>query len=157
MKLDARSLIGPLIATLVLAVVVQQTVDALHRAGHWSPPRRVGVAHAANDPYAMLDQAIGRAASAASSPVRDPFAYYSAPVAVTTHVSRPHVVKPPRIPDPVLTAIIWDSDPRALIRFNGRDYTVRSGGQFAEYRVSSISRERVVLDKIGRASCRERV
>ncbi len=149
MKLDARSLIGPLVAALVLILTVQQTRSALLRAGHWGPSRRTSGVHA-DDPYARLDQAIAAAGAALpGGPIRDPFAFGSAPVAATPHVARPKMVKPPRIPDPVLTAIIWDSDPRALIRFNGRDYTVRSGGQFAEYRVTNISRDRVVLDKAG--------
>lgn len=149
MKLDPRSLIGPLVAALVLILTVQQTRSALQRAGHWGPSRRTSGARADN-PYTRLDQAIAAAGAAATSgALRDPFAFGSVPVAATPHVTRPKVVKPPKIPDPVLTAIIWDNDPRALIRFNGQDYTVRSGGQFAEFRVTNISRERVVLDKGG--------
>ena len=148
MKLDARSLIGPLVAVLVLILTVQQTRSALQRAGHWSPIRRTSARP--DDPYARLDQAIASAGAAPTSgAIRDPFSFGSVPIAVTPHVTRPKVVKPRAIPDPVLTAIIWDNDPRALIRFNGQEYTVRSGGQFAEFRVTNISRERVVLDKNG--------
>jgi len=129
-KLDARVVLGPLLAAFVLVVTLQQTMDALHRAGHWSPGRRIMRART-DDPYERLDAAIARAASTTTSGVRDPFAYGT--VAVT----------------PVLTAIIWDNDPRALIHFNGRDYTVRSGGQFDEYRVVGITRDRVTLDKDG--------
>ena len=148
MKLVARVVLGPLLAAFVLVVTLQQTMDALHRAGHWSPGRRIMRART-DDPYERLDAAIARAASTTTSGVRDPFAYGTVAVTTVHHLFRPHEVKPPPLPPPVLTAIIWDNDPRALIHFNGRDYTVRSGGQFDEYRVVGITRDRVTLDKDG--------
>jgi hypothetical protein len=50
---------------------------------------------------------------------------------------------------PVLTSIVWDADPRATIRFNGRDYSVRQAALFDDYRVVSITRDQVVLDRLG--------
>jgi hypothetical protein len=149
MKLDARSLIAPLIAVLSLVLVTQRTVDALHRAGLWSGPGRSSVVRN-DDPYARLDQAIARsAAPPPASSTRDPFSYVYAQVAVSHHVPRSHepVVPPP--PPPLITAIIWDNDPRALIRLNGHEYTVRSGAQFADYRVIAITRDQVTLDQHG--------
>jgi hypothetical protein len=46
---------------------------------------------------------------------------------------------------PVLTAIVWDSDPRALIRWNEREWTVREGGLFDEFQVVRITRDHVTL------------
>jgi hypothetical protein len=46
---------------------------------------------------------------------------------------------------PLLTAIVWDNDPRALVRWNGREWTVREGGLFDEFQVVRISREQVTL------------
>jgi len=84
--------------------------------------------------------------------VRDPFAFGNVAVASVDHAVRVHVVKPPPPPpQPVLTAIIWDNDPRALIRLNGREYTIHSGGLFAEYRVASITRSQVTLEKDGQS------
>jgi hypothetical protein len=47
----------------------------------------------------------------------------------------------------VLTAIVFDADPRALVRWQGREYTVRPGGIFAEFEVESITRDQVVLKR----------
>lgn len=46
---------------------------------------------------------------------------------------------------PLLTAIVWDDDPRALVRWNGREWTIREGGLFDEFQVVHISREQVTL------------
>jgi hypothetical protein len=47
---------------------------------------------------------------------------------------------------PLLTAIVADADPRAVIRYEDRYYTVKSGDLFARFRVISISADQVVLD-----------
>jgi hypothetical protein len=150
MKLDARALIAPLIAILSLVLVTQRTMDALHRAGLWSGAGHSGVVRN-DDPYARLDQAIAHsAAMPATSGTRDPFFYVYAQTAVSHHTTHAHgPVAPPPPPPPVITAIIWDNDPRALIRLNGHEYTVRSGAQFADYRVIAITRDQVTLDQNG--------
>jgi len=50
---------------------------------------------------------------------------------------------------PQLTAILWDADPRAMIRYDGRDYTVRENSLFAEFRVASITKSNVTLERNG--------
>jgi len=49
----------------------------------------------------------------------------------------------------VLTTIVFDADPRATVRWDGRDYSVRAGALFADFRVVSITRDQVVLDHAG--------
>jgi hypothetical protein len=48
-------------------------------------------------------------------------------------------------PVPILTAIVWDNDPRALVHWKDRDWTVREGGLFDEFLVVSITRDQVSL------------
>ena len=50
---------------------------------------------------------------------------------------------PPAVP--VLTAIVWDNDPRALVHWKDREWTVREGGLFDEFQVVSITRDQVSL------------
>jgi len=52
-------------------------------------------------------------------------------------------------PPPVLTSIIWDSDPRATLRYDGRDFSVRENSLFADFRVTSITSTQVVLERNG--------
>src|SRR5262249_4793878 len=80
--------------------------------------------------------------------MRNPFAVASAtPPAQHT---KPHI-KPPAPPEPpLLTAIIWSDDPRAVIQWNGHSYSLRSGQAFETFRVVRIARDRVVLDQGGR-------
>jgi hypothetical protein len=56
---------------------------------------------------------------------------------------RPSRPTPP--PQPVLTAILYDNDPRALIHWQDRDWTVRQGGLFDDFQVVAITREQVTL------------
>jgi hypothetical protein len=55
------------------------------------------------------------------------------------------VVTPVPEARPVLTAILTDNDPRALIRWKDREWTVREGGLFDEFQVLSITRDQVTL------------
>jgi hypothetical protein len=149
-KIDARGLVGPLVAALVLILTVQQTLGSLHRAGLWAGNARFGTVRA-DEPYARLDQSIAQAHAAASGDgMRDPFSFGNV-TQVTVRRREIPVVKPPRVIPPVLTAIVWDADPRALIRLNGHEYTVRSGGEFEQYRVLSITRDQVTLDHDGQS------
>ncbi|HET7225678.1 MAG TPA: hypothetical protein VFK69_08155, partial [Candidatus Eisenbacteria bacterium] len=50
-------------------------------------------------------------------------------------------------PQPVLTAIVWDADPRATVHWNGRDYSVHVNSLFDEFRVRSITQTQVVLER----------
>jgi hypothetical protein len=49
----------------------------------------------------------------------------------------------------VLTSIVWDNDPRATVRWEGRDYSVRENSLFADFRVTGIRRDQVVLERGG--------
>ena len=61
--------------------------------------------------------------------------------------SGPKAPAPP--PRPVLTGILADNDPRAFIRYQDRNYTVKVGDLFADFKVVSITRDQVVLDRNG--------
>jgi hypothetical protein len=51
---------------------------------------------------------------------------------------------------PQLTAIVWVEDnPSATIRWNGRDHAVQVNTLFDEFRVRSITREQVILERGG--------
>lgn len=149
MKLSARSLFEPLVGVLVLALVLNVTLAALRTSGAWSRgkpgprPERV-------NPYAPLDRMLAdRRPDAPGPAIRNPFEFGGA-VAVASPVEGPwRPVVPPPLPKPVLTSIVWDADPRATIRFNGREYSVRPAALFDDYRVVSISRDQVVLDRGG--------
>jgi hypothetical protein len=148
-KIDPRRLIAPLAAFLLLAVTLQQTSDALRRAGAWRDQSEAATRPAPN-PFDRLDGEIARrAALKPAAPTRDPFDFrrVEVPRPAQTGAPRPRPAPPP--PRPVLTAIIFDNDPRALVRFDGRDYTVRDNSLFADYRVVRITRDEVVLDKDG--------
>lgn len=148
MKLDLEALISPLIALVLLVLIVQQTLGALRATGAWGR-RHVATAHA-DDPYARLDRALAMRDSATTN-MRDPFEFGRSPQ--TQVVVRHTTVKPPPEPQgpppPVLTSIIFDNDPRATIRYNDRDYPVRVNSLFADYRVVSIARDQVVIDRSG--------
>lgn len=151
MRIDPSRVIAPLAAFLLLAVTLQQTSDALRRAGAWRDESAAAVRPAAS-PFDRLDGEIARRASLrAATPQRDPFDFQRAPVVRPAQTSTPRPRPAPPAPKPVLTAIIFDNDPRALVRFDGRDYTVRDNSLFAEYRVVRITRDEVVLDKSGEA------
>jgi hypothetical protein len=151
MKLDPRKLVGPLAAFLLLALTLQQTSDALRRSGAWRESA-TAPANTAASPFARLDEELTRRTDLVSAETsRDPFDFRSSqtPRPVQTSTPRPRPAPPPA--RPVLTAIIFDSDPRALVRFDGRDYTVRDNSLFSDFRVVRITRDEVVLDKSGQS------
>jgi hypothetical protein len=138
------------LAALVMALVLFQTSASLQQTGPWTRVSRTPAAHA--DPYTYLDALIAAGArDVVPSTMRDPFGYGSVP----RPADRPRVaVKPktpvaPEKPVPVLTAVVSDADPQAVIRYDGRSYTVRAGSLFADFRVISISADQVVLDNNG--------
>ena len=148
MNRDIGRFIAPFFALALMALVVFQTLQALQEAGVWRfGAREVFVPPA--DPLAPLDGLVARVQeSTFSSASRDPFGYGQSairPGGDRLVVRRPVVPRPP--PLPVLTAIVYDADPRAIVRWDGREYTVRPEGIFAEFVVESITRDQVVLQR----------
>lgn len=149
MKLSPRSLFAPVVGLGVLALVLNVTLTALQRSGTWNRARQAARAPRAN-PYAGLDQLISsRGSGAPALALRNPFGYGGATTVVASSPGPRRPAPPPPPPVPVLTSIVWDADPRATIRFNGRDYSVRPAALFDDFRVVSISRDQVVLDRGG--------
>jgi hypothetical protein len=143
-------LIAPLLAAGVLAYVILQTGHAMERSGIWAPRRATATLVAKEDPYVRLDRVIAGAGGAPETGlVRDPFFQTTAAPTALAPLRPRRVVVPGPPPKPVLTAIVWDNDARALVRWNGRDYTIRTNDLFDQFRVQSISREQVVLDRHG--------
>jgi hypothetical protein len=150
MNVDLKSLLPPALALLILIVIGVQTSSALKDVG--SRTRRKPDVQAA-DPYMTLDLQIARSRQPAELiGIRDPFRAVSAarPVATRTTTPRPRpvaiAVPPPR---PIVTAIIADEDPRALISYENKNYSVKTGDLFAEFRVVSVNAERVLIEGPG--------
>jgi hypothetical protein len=146
MRLDFARLLGPLVAALVLALILEQTMDALRVAGVWGP-RQATVAPVAS-PLARIEDLLAPAASQPPVVSRDPFAFGLAPAPVVTR--RPTAARPALVPvapaRPVLTSIVWlEDNPSATLRWNGRDYPVQTNTLFDEFRVQSIARNQVTL------------
>ena len=154
MKIDPRSLIAPLFGLLVLVLVVQNTLGALKASGSWQPES--ANRRQPESPYARLDVILSRPETEAPREgLRDPFGFGGAPVrvAVKPPTKRSSIVAAPVIPveppQPSLTAIIWDDDPRATVRWDGRDFSVRANSVFADFSVKSIRPTEVVLERGG--------
>jgi hypothetical protein len=148
MNRDIGRFVAPFLALALLALVVTQTLHALQESGVW----RIGARKAfvpPDDPLAALDGLVARAQQESfSGASRDPFGYgavASRPEDGRPVVRRPFVPRPPALP--VLTAIVFDADPRALVRWEGAEHLIRPGGHFAEFEVVSIAREEVVLKR----------
>jgi hypothetical protein len=135
----------PLVAIAVLITAGTQTVSALRVTGAfgWQTDAvPVAVPPAYDAVNRALDRRDPRLALAA---VRDPFTARPT-VAGGARVRAAEGVAnaaPPEIP--ILTAIVWDNDPRALVHWKDRDWTVREGGLFDEFLVVSITRDQVSL------------
>ena len=154
MKIDPRSLIAPIFAVLVLVLVVQNTAGALKASGTWQPEAKNRVRP--ESPYARLDLILSRAGAAPlPEAIRDPFGYGGATPRVSATPSTPRRVTetkpaaPVEPPRPSLTSIIWDDDPRATVRWDGRDFSVRANSLFADFTVKSIRPTEVVLERGG--------
>lgn len=148
MNRDISRFFAPFLALALMALVVIQTLHALQGAGVWRfGTRKAFVAPA--DPLAALGGLVARAQeSTFSGASRDPFGYglvATRPGGDRLVVRKPLVPRPP--PLPVLTAIVYDADPRAIVRWEGREYTVRPEVIFAEFVVVSITRDQVVLQR----------
>ena len=145
MKLDAGTLVPPLAAILIFALILTLTREALQLTGAWQ--KASAAAATAPSPFASLEKGIAAARRNQMDVSRDPLRWPTAPIATASAPKRPlKPMKPAPPPSPVLTSIIFDADPRATVRWDGHDYSVRPGGLFADFRVTSITRDQVVLD-----------
>jgi hypothetical protein len=139
--------LAPLVALAVLVAASTQTVGALRVTGAfgWQTD---AVPVAVPPAYESVNRALDRRdPRLALATVRDPFTA-RAPVAARTPVrlaTVPARTTPPPPALPILTAIVWDNDPRALVHWKDRDWTVREGGLFDEFQVVSITRDQVNL------------
>jgi hypothetical protein len=146
MNRDVGAWVSPLVAVLVLGVVCAQVFAALRVTGafgwHTAAPH-VTVSPAYRSVEQALDQ---RDPHFTLGGMRDPFAY-AHELETGVPAPRPQHAPAPSLPPelPVLTAIVWDNDPRALIRWKKREWTVRDGGLFDEFQVIDIIRDQVTL------------
>jgi hypothetical protein len=149
---DISWLLAPLVAIGVFAFVLWQTMGALSASGAWARGGKAPIA-APNDPFVLLDAVVAPTLAPAppASAGRDPFQTGAAPAPAKAPAAKgPAVAPKPVAPArPLLTAIVFDADPRALLRWNGRDYSVRPGGLFDDFQVVSITRDQVVLSRNG--------
>jgi hypothetical protein len=133
----------PLVALAVLVAAGAQTVAALRVTGAfgWQPEVvPVAVPPAYESVNRALDRHDPRLTLAA---VSDPFTTRARVAVRMPAVKSVERVPPPALP--ILTAIVWDNDPRALVHWKDRDWTVREGGLFDEFVVLSITRDQVNL------------
>lgn len=148
MNRTAARLLPFLFALGLFAFVLAQTLGALHEAGVWRFGARPPHPPAA-DPLGDLDGLLARTQGETfAGASRDPFGYGGVtprPGQDRIVPRRPVVPPPPALPE--LTAIIYDADPHALVRWEGREFRVRQGMLFAEFQVENISRDRVVLKR----------
>ena len=137
------------IVAIALVAVLVVTLAALRESDRWRRPGR-DATRQANDPYDGLARLLAQGPTAPATAVRDPFR--PGDVRTVTVRTRPTAVTPPepKREVPVLTAIVSDeSDPRAVISYEGGNYTVGAGGLFADYRVVSVTADAVVLERAG--------
>jgi hypothetical protein len=140
------------VAVALFALIAVKTTQALRDSGAWTGAlrsRQVKPAPRVEDPFSPLAALLGRPQpELPSTALRDPFMLGSAPSPIAS--SKPVVRKPvvpPAPARPLLTAIVWDNDPRAIVRWQGRDLTVRSGGLFDDFQVVDITRDHVTLNR----------
>jgi hypothetical protein len=145
-NLELKIALGPIIAVALLIVIGFQTSDAMRQSGNWrtKPTTRVRSV----DPYAGLDAQLARqVASPLPATMRDPFGYGR--IAEVNPRPIVHVkLAPPPAPRPDLTGVITDgAEVRAILRFEDRSYSVKTGDTFADFKVVNITAEQVVLDR----------
>lgn len=141
-------LVPRLLAFVALLAVAGVTFSALRDSSRWRSFGR-GVKPVADEPYRNLATMLDAHADSTASPVpRNPFAYAEVRVAVAPR--RPVVTPKPAEPVvevPVLTAIVSDSDdPQAVIHYQSRDFTLKAGGLFVDWRVISVTSDEVILE-----------
>jgi type II secretory pathway component PulC len=144
----ALDFVTPALALGVLAFVTLTTLAAVRRFDVWRGRARDVTLRLETDPYADVERILSDSPRLDVASMRNPFTLGSS-TPVSPH-TKPHI-RPPAPPEPpLLTAIIWSDDPRAVIQWNGRSYSLRSGQAFEGFRVVRIQRDRVVLDEDGR-------
>lgn len=154
LKIEPRTLIVPLVAAFVLVVVLQQTSSALKASGMWQHSKSRSKM-LVDDPYTRIDNLLGARADAVDpATLRNPFGYgaahaASAPTTATHHVTPTEPAPAPAPEKPVLTSIVWAAVPSATIRYDGKEFPVTENSLFADFKVTSITREQVVLDHNG--------
>lgn len=135
----------PLVALAVLAAAGTQTLAALRVTGAFGWRTEV-VPVGVPPPYESVNRALDRHdARLAIASVRDPFSARAPVPARAAARPAPRPVAPPAPELPILTAIVWDTDPRAVVHWKDREWTVREGGLFDEFQVVSIRRDQVSL------------
>jgi len=138
-----------IVAVALLAVAIV-TFEALRESDRWRRPGR-NTNRRVDDPYDGLARLLAAGPAPSSGPVRDPFRpgdVRTAPL----HTATVRITPPaPARELPVLSAIVTSSDgePQALIRYQGRNYTVGAGALFADYKVVSVTADAVVLEQVG--------
>ncbi len=144
MNRDLRAFLPAILAALFVVLIGVQTFHALQRSRHPGGRPKPRFALAA-DPYARLEKALSAPDQGEpTAGLRDPFDYGHVAMAVRPTLPGP---KPKPAARPIVTAIVADpQDPRAIIVYEGRNYTVRSGELFDKFNVLSITAEGVVLD-----------
>ena len=149
MNRDVSGLIAPLLALVLFVFVGWQTLGALHLAGAWTRPG-APTQLAPDDPFVLLDHLLATADRASTGPAHDPFAYGGGSVMVNPITARP-IVRKPVVPAPparpVLTAIVWASEPSAVVHWKDHDWTLHPGALFDEFQVVSITRDQVALKR----------
>lgn len=143
MNHDLGTWAARIVTLAVLAAVGAQTLAALGVTGAFE---RSGATVMVPVPpaYQAVDRALDRRESRQPvAALRDPFEF-SLP---RRALSAPAAVRRPAGVDsaPLLTAILWDNDPRALVRWKDREWTIRDGGLFDEFQVVGITRDAVTL------------
>jgi hypothetical protein len=142
MKLEAGGLLRVAAAGIALALIVLQGAGAPRGFGS----RARFAAARPDDPYVSLERQLQKADPVmAFGNLRDPFGYVARTTVAPPRRKAGPAPAPPPASQPLLTAIIWDSDPRAMLRWNGHDYTVRTSSVFADYQVVDIHQDRVTL------------
>ena len=143
MNRDFGTWAARVVTLAVLAAVGAQTLSALGVTGAFES-RTATVMVPVPAAYQAVDRALDRREPRQPvAGILDPFEFHlqrRAPVAAVA-VRRPAVVESA----PLLTAIVWDNDPRALVRWKDREWTIRDGGLFDEFQVVGITRDEVTL------------
>lgn len=152
MNRDLTAWIPGIVAGFLIAVVLGQTAVAFEKSGRWSWKKAPKFAVNPADPYARLERLLSAPDQAPSlDGLRDPFEYGRGPdtrPAPTGGGRTPPIGPAPSVVSrPVLTAIVSDpNDARAILVYENRNYSVRTGDLFADYRVVSISADGVILE-----------
>lgn len=152
MKRSPLDLLPSLIALVVLLVLGVQTLRALRVTGAFGFGPRSSQAVVAPAFRTLEAQLAVHPEAAPTAGLRDPFMFGSTTdddsrKAPAPSPARVRATPPAAPPQPVLTAILYDNDPRALIRWQDRDWTVRQGGLFDEFQVVAITRTQVTLQR----------